>query len=261
MIKLLINPLSWLAELISIVTSGLAKLSSGQLGLTLVAAFGITALCAWLCLNYVQLWNKRFQLTVTHKTFTAFACTLTFFFVLAFSALTFLKEITLVRITIWQAAIKLDQGWAQETLGKTYDEVKKNGLEDFSLYPNVDAGVPITKSQSRFIAAKINADGACHHFSQQHPFLSKIIWTSPTLPAKIVQDDVEEYFSSTLNRSYPQERAVDLAAEYIKTKLVQQAPRVVTLSRIGLVLAFLLVQLIPFGLIGYAAYTDIRSSF
>jgi hypothetical protein len=255
------NPFSWLAELAIIISGGLAKLAPAQLGLTLAAAVGITAVCAWVCLHYVQLWNKRFQLTATHKAFTAFACTLTFFFVLAFSGLTFLKEITLLRITLWQAGIKMDQAWASGTMRKTYNAVKETGLEDFSLYTNPDAGVPVTKTQSKLIAAEINADEACHHFSEHHPFLSKIVWTSPSLPTKIVKDDVESYFKIGVSHSYPQDRAVDLAAEHIKTQLTEQAPRVVTLSRIGLVIAFLLVQLIPFGLIGYAAYTDIRSSF
>ena len=252
------NPLSGLIELISIVSGGLAKMAPSQLGLTLIAAVSITILCAWICLHYVQLWNKRFQLTTTHKVLTTIACTLTFFFVLAFAGLTLMKEITLARITIWQETIKEDQFWANETLAKTYDAVKKTGLEDFTRYPSPSAGVPITKSPSRLIAAEINANEATQHFGERHPFLSKVIWTSPNLPTKIVKDDVESYFKNNNNHTYPQERAIDLAAEHIKTQLIQQAPRVVTLSRIGLVIAFLLVQFIPFGLIGYAAYKDIR---
>lgn len=255
------GPFGSLLELISITSAGLTKLTSAQLGITFAAAVGITTLCAWVCLHYVQLWNKRFQLTMTHKVLTALACTLTFFFVLAFSGLALLKEITLARIVLWQAAIKTDLVWANQTMEKTYDAVKKTGLEDFSQYPNSGAGVPVTKTQSKLIAAEINADEACRHFGEHHPFLSKIVWTSPSLPTKIVKDDVEAYFKTRVNHSYPQERAIDLAAAHIKTQLVEQAPRVVTLSRIGLLIAFLLVQLIPFGLIGYAAYTDIRSSF
>lgn len=255
------GPFGSLLELVSIISGGLAKLAPAQLGVTLAAAFGITTLCAWVCLHYVQLWNKRFQLTLTHKVLTALACTLTFFFVLAFSGLTLMKEITLARIVLWQATVKTDQSWASQTMKKTYDAVKKTGLEDFSNFPNSDVGVPITKTQSQLIAAEINADEASRHFSIHHPFLSKIVWTSPNLPTKIVKDDVEAYFKTGVNHSYPQERAIDLAASHIKTQLAEQAPRVVTLSRIGLIVAFLLVQLIPFGLIGYAAYTDIRSSF
>ncbi|RAJ90086.1 hypothetical protein LX87_05515 [Larkinella arboricola] len=252
------NPFKWIFELISITSGGLTRMTSSQLGLTFLAAIAITALCAWICLHYVQLWNKRFRLTTTHKVLTALACTLTFFFVLAYAGLSFMKEITAIRISLWQTMTKLDHAWARETLAKTYDAVKEGGFEDFSRYPSPDSGVPITKSESRLIAAEVNANEASRHFSEHHPFLSKIIWTHLELPTKIVKEDVEEYFKEPSNRIYPQERAIDLAAEHIKTQLMQQTPRVVTLSRIALVLAFIIVQLIPFGLIGYAAYKDIK---
>ncbi|MFD2570169.1 hypothetical protein ACFSUS_05955 [Spirosoma soli] len=250
-----------LLELISIISGGLAKLTPAQLGLTFAAAVGITTLCAWVCLHYVQLWNKRFQLTMTHKVLTALACTLTFFFVLAFAGLAFMKEVTLARITIWQATIKIDPVWSRETLHKTYESVKKIGKEDFSNFPSYEVGVPISQSESKLIVAETYSNEACKNFDAQHPFLSKVVWASPNVPTRIVQEDVEAYFKNKQGQVYPTERAVDLAADHIKTQLTQQAPRVVTLSRIGLVIAFLLVQLIPFGLIGYAAYTDIRSSF
>ena len=47
-------------------------------------------------------------------------------------------------------------------------------------------------------------------------------------------------------------------ATQIKEGLEPQAPRVVQLTRTAVGLFFVLVQAIPFGLIGWAAYTDIK---
>ena len=50
----------------------------------------------------------------------------------------------------------------------------------------------------------------------------------------------------------------ELAAENIKERLNEQTPRVVMLSRLVCAGLFLLIQLIPFGLVGWAAYRDIH---
>lgn len=65
--------------------------------------------------------------------------------------------------------------------------------------------------------------------------------------------------SATEGRSmYPAERAVDLASVYLQISLAEKAHRVVLIGRVGVFIAFLLLQAIPFGIIGYAAYQDIK---
>ncbi|HEV7346863.1 hypothetical protein [Telluribacter sp.] len=253
--------MNWLLELITIVSEGLGRFTPGNLSLTLAAALGFSLLCGWICLHYVQLLNKRFQLTSTHKIFTALACTLTFFFVLAFAGLTFMREITQAQIEIWQVNIKEDQVWSQSTFEKTYNKVKESGKEDISTFPPIEEGsIPVSHKDSKLLAAQIYSNEACTNFDEMHPFLSKIVWATPSLPTEVIHSDVASFFKSYPGKSYPTENAIDLAAKHIKDELLVQAPRVVTISRICLVLAFFLVQLIPFGLIGFAAYKDIKSS-
>jgi hypothetical protein len=72
-----------------------------------------------------------------------------------------------------------------------------------------------------------------------------------------VDADVKNYFE-TVSRSYPPPRAISLAASQMKKELDIQVPRVVTIFRSIAVGLFIIVQLIPFGLIGFAAYNDIK---
>ena len=57
---------------------------------------------------------------------------------------------------------------------------------------------------------------------------------------------------------YPAERAVDLASAYLQISLAEKAHRTVLIGRVVVFIAFLLLQAIPFGIIGYAAYQDLN---
>ena len=52
---------------------------------------------------------------------------------------------------------------------------------------------------------------------------------------------------------------MDITADLFKKNLESQTHKVVTLARRWITLLFLAVQLIPFGLIGYAAFRDLRT--
>ena len=99
---------------------------------------------------------------------------------------------------------------------------------------------------------------ACEHFDNEHPFLSKIIWSNPSQATTNIAEDVTAYFKQNPKSFYSAEKAISIAADTIKTELDKQTPRTVTLSRIALVIFYLFVMAIPLGLIGYAAYKDIR---
>jgi hypothetical protein len=107
--------------------------------------------------------------------------------------------------------------------------------------------------------AETYANEACRNFNARRPFLSKIVWSRAELPSATVLEDTQHWFQT--HSSYPAPRAVALAADQIKTGLDPQAPRVVQISRIALVVLFLAIQAIPFGLIGWAAYVDIKPRF
>ena len=250
-----------LLEIISIVFAGLREFSTKGLTLTIASATIISGLC-WAFGNYYALlWNKRFHLTATLQILNVLASLLTFFFVLAFAAMAFLKPIAILKIAAWRINIGHDTKWSNDTFKEAFYGVKKVGLEeDFSTYKTPENGgkfIPIKSPGSQLEAASIYANNAAENFNDNHPFLSKIIWSSKGISRDTVKVDIAEWFKAGKG-TYPAENAIDLASKKIREDLIIQTPRIVKISRLVLVGMFLIVIFIPFALIGYAAYTDIK---
>jgi hypothetical protein len=229
--------------------------------ITLAVGFLLGGVCWLLCNYYSRLWNVRFRVTLTHQLLCAVAAILTVAFTLTFVSLKYTKNIAYAAIAIWQQQIKSDSHWNAQTFRKSYEKVKALGVEDFSRHPHPDQGgrmVPATKGESRKAVATIYATEAIQHFKHSHPYLALILRAQPDISIRVISDDVDRFFATHPGETYSAGNAVDLAAKYIKSGLDAQVPRVVTVSRTLIVILFLLVQAIPLGLIGWAAYQDVK---
>ena len=232
----------------------------GSFRLTVLAGILLAGLCWYLCAVYTRMWNKRFRITLTHHMLCGFASLCTLFFTVLFASLAYTKEAALASISLWQVQLNNDQAWADRTFAKAYDKVKDLGTEDFSNAPppgSPGSLIPTNSDEARQTAASTYANEACRHFDARRPFLSKVVWSSPGVPSDIIFQDVRKWHET--NPNYPPARAIDIAAIQIKEGLDPQAPRVISLSRTALTALFLLIQVIPFGLIGWAAYRDIKA--
>ncbi|GAB3991933.1 hypothetical protein GCM10028807_23570 [Spirosoma daeguense] len=256
--------MSTLFEILSLLTKSVILIarSRSAIMITLLIALIIAGLSWYLCNNYVKLWNRRFRLTTTHQVLTLIASVLTFFFVLAFSGLKYIKEVATTIVSVWESyEIKADEQWGNAAFREAYYKIKELKAENFDNHPAPEEGghlIPVTKKVSQELAAKLYASAACAHFDKVHPFLSKIIWSNPAKSADNISSDVANYFSNNPGSNYSAGKAIDIAAGTIKTQLSTQTPRTVIISRIVLVVLYLLVMAIPLGAIGYAAYKDIR---
>ncbi|WP_461108805.1 hypothetical protein [Spirosoma koreense] len=230
--------------------------------ITILSAFILAGLSWYLCNNYVRLWNKRFRLTTTHQVLAILSSIMTFFFVLAFGGLKYMRTVTDNIVSFWEAnEIKADKNWSNSTFKEAFYKVKALNIEDFSEYISPESGgvkIPANKKLAQETAAKVYAIAASDHFSHDHRFLSKIIWSDPEQSAEKISRDVISYFKVNPGSSYSTEDAINIAAETIKTQLSQQTQRTVTISRVFLIVLYFFVIAIPLGLIGYAAYKDIR---
>jgi len=231
----------------------------GAFAMTFLAGAVLAGVCWYVCSVYTHYWNRKFQVTLTHHILCGFASVCTLVFVVLFVSLYYTKEAALASIETWQTQLNTDTDWGEQTFAMAYDKVKELGIEDFShaLPPGTPGSlIPTTKDESREAAASVYANEACKHFDTKRPFLSKIVWSSPGVPSETIVKDTNEWFQT--NPTYPVTRAIDIAATQIKEGLEPQVPRVVHLSRTVVALSFVLIQAIPFGLIGWAAYTDIK---
>lgn len=220
----------------------------------------LAALCWYLCSVYTHMWNKRFRITAIHHVFCAFASGCTLLFTVMFASLFYTKDAALLSVAAWQFQLNQDASWAEKTFAKAYGQVKDLGTEDFSAVPppgSANAFIPTNSDESRHTAASVYANEACRHFDKKRPFLSKVVWSSPGVPSDVLLQDVKLWHES--NPTYPVSRAIEIAATQVRAGLTPQVPRVIYLSRIVVSCLFLLIQAVPFGLIGWAAYRDIRA--
>jgi hypothetical protein len=231
----------------------------GSFRITVILGIALAGLCWYLCSVYTRLWNKRFRITASHHILCGFASVCTLIFTIQFASLHYTKEAALSRIESWQGQLKSDSVWGDRTFAKAYEKVQDLGTEDFSNAPppgSPNSIVPMNHDETKQTVASLYANEACRHFDVQRPFLSKVVWSSPGVPAETIIEDVNAWMQH--DRIYPASRAIDIAGTRIRDGLEPQAPRVVFLAQLGVVGLFLLMQLIPFGLIGWAAYRDIK---
>lgn len=230
--------------------------------LTVIAAVLLAGACWWVCTNYSQLWNRRYQITMVHHVLCGIAAVMTLVFTLVYMSLSFTKDIAVNAVNDWSTAIHQDNLFKQTTFNTVYQSVRALGIEDFTNYPAPPRGnrVPLNHEQSRTLMAKTYGDAACRDFQQKNPFLSRIIWPEAQVPVSAVRGDMTAFFSRNPGGTYMDHQAIGLAVRLIRGALEPQTRRVVSLSRTAAVLLFLFVQAIPFTVIGYAAYKDLKQS-
>ncbi len=229
---------------------------------TLAIAFFL-AIGGWIgCSYYTTLWNTRYQITKIHHVICAIVASITFCTVIIFQSLNYVLPITNRAVSHWQSELKDDKDWFNQAFIKAYETIKSQGEEDFSKYPHPNKGgsiIPITQDKTRNTLALLYAKESIANFKNNHSYLSKILWADSSLPTEAISKDYQAFFKENPSKnSYPIIRAVTLAAQLISDKLSSQAPDVVFLSRIILVILFFMIQAIPLSLIGWAAYKDLK---
>jgi len=236
--------------------------SSGIIAGAIIVAFILGVLCWVACSYYTRLWNKRFRVKFQHHLLCALAATLTVVFTLSFRAVRELEYIVDEIVDNWYEELEEDYFFHQETYTEAYYALK-------NMNPNAFIGVPEPDDAENTYLSFANSDmiekcveiyvrGACNNFSTQHPFLNLMLRARPGISKEEIKEDIQHFAYMNPGKRYPLENAIDIAAYYISEILYEQSPRTVWKSRIILFALFLFVQLIPFGVIGYSAYKDLK---
>jgi hypothetical protein len=256
--------MTFLQDFLSLMAGILAIfLSSDRAIFSLVLGGGIVlaGLCWWACSVYSRLWNKRFKVNAIHHILCALAALVTLVAVVIFVALKHATTAAGISVEGWKVELAADRSWAAETFKTAYDRVHALGLEDFSKAPPPPAGstIPAVNERSQIECAWTYATSAAGHFNQRRPYLSKIASASADIPRDVLRQDIQQHFA-TIGKSYPTDKAIALVGREIRDGLAAKLPRVVKVLRVQLIVLFLLCQLVPFGLVGWAAYRDLKAS-
>ncbi len=252
--------MSTIIDILKIALSGLQKLSIKDFYFAIIGALIFSTLIGLSCHFFYKLWNKSYRTTLLHKALTVFSSILSFLFIICFVGFTFLEEVAMSNILIWRESLHTDKEYTDNSFAKAYQNVKELGIENFNNIPEPGQSgshIPVSKSESQLEAGKTYYEEAVKNFKKSHRFLNAILSVKSENTPESIRKDMQRYFSGG-NSSYSPDNGIEIVANNLKVSLFEQAPKVVKISRIILVLSFILVQMIPFGLISYSAYKDLK---
>ena len=244
---------------------------SSPLGLILSVLAGLilAALCLLVAVNYTRLWNTRYKPGFIHYVLCGIAAVITFLATVIYFALDHTSTAAVRQVKRWETALQADEGFSNRQVAAAYWAVRSSRLEEqiMAQYPAPGTpgfhGYPQNSDGAKRIAAKVYADAAVRSYKEQNPFLA--IFVSPReAPVDVWYNDETAFFRSEEQKhpgqgaTYYDSNGIAAIATAIDKDIVAEAQRLIPETRIILVCLFIFVQLIPFSLIGWAAYRDIK---
>lgn len=247
---------------IDIITDGLLMDGTGKLLLWIAIAFAFSALCWWVCTHYTKLWNKRYNVKPGFHIICSMSAIISFLAVLSFIGLKNTKPVAEKMVEEWEYDVVENYKLQNECFLKAYETVADSGLETMKGFPHPSIGgdlIPMVHKETQLMVSKIYAEGACEDFHRNYSFLGWFLKTDEGIPMEMIAADQDAFFKNERNTSYPLERGFSIGVQHISDQLQEQTPRIVRITRVWLILFFLVIQLIPFSIIGLLAYKDLFS--
>lgn len=250
-----------LENFIQIIAEGLRMDGTARIVLYILLALSFSVLIWWVCTHYTKLWNRVYEVTPSFHILCGIASLITFFTTLGFIGLKNMKPVAEQMVQGWSEDVMSDNELSSGCFRDAYYAIRDSGLENMRGYLTPEQGgdlIPISRRETQVLVGQIYAGNACRDFSRRYPFIGYFLKAKDGVPAEIISRDIDSFFHAGKSRTYPLEQGFVLAIEKISADLQAQCSRIVRVCRGWLVLLFLLVQLIPFGLIGYLAYSSLR---
>ena len=183
---------------------------------------------------------------------------ITLFFAISWRALEHTQEVSEKAVSEWVWTINQDKKWSDAIGTEVWRNVRALGIENFDL-PWFSQGklTPLTHDASRLKAASTISEGCVRHFKDRHPFLSAILKARSEVPMEVLQRDIKSWFGAKKG-VYGVDQGIKLVSTQLKQELGSALDRVVPTYRMSAVFIFVFLQAVPFGLVGLAAYKDLK---
>ncbi len=255
------NILLGLAELLASATREFYSQSAQNFIHWLLLAGGITVFIAIVFFISGRLVRNDWKPNYILSSLAGIALPLSFFLIFLLPASSYLKPAISKHLEYWQQIFLADEAWKKETFIKEYWKIKalKNpdgsALEDFSNFPAPKDGgisIPASNRTSQIVMADFESSRTEEHFQQKFPFLAKLLWTQGEYHlSEVLSNDMKWFFKTNPDTPYTMDKSVRLAGVEMQNILEQKIQRIVLITRIALVLFFVILWL---PLLTYAMY-------
>lgn len=234
----------------------------------LVVLLGVClGVASWYLMGiFVRLWNRQFTRKPVHHSLSFFAGMLTVVFTVQFVALNQIGPLAITAIEAWRQQALQDEEFSGALFVQAYEQVREANHEppEAWLSPETrhprEGGtkIPSNAEESQEITATVYVQGSAKHFRETRPYLGWLLRPETSMPRDAVVDEMQAYFAQNPGGTFELRIGLRIAASMIEADLLRQVPLVVSLGRMALGLAFLLVQGLIFAVVAWAAYNDIR---
>jgi len=228
--------------------------------LVVAGALLLSAAMWWICSVFSNLWNKRYHLHLWHHLLCFFSAVITFFTTLIFFSIPYLQPFVEFSVNEWKRELAANGNLWNGAIDQSRKACEKLGIPQknpgivYVSYLGSD-GKEINgmKAVSRIFANTILKD-----FFDTRPVLSLILWARGAEARPAMTESMVVYFEAHPGQIMDSQIVIDVGTGKIRESLARQIPKIVPYARGGLIVLFLLVQAIPFGLVAYSSYRDIK---
>jgi len=222
----------------------------------LLLAAGMWVFCSF----FSRLWNRQYHLNAWHHVLCFFAAFATFVVVLLYPSLEYLKPFAYASVQSWQSELKRNVSLWNEVSRKCRKTCEGMGIKQetpggVTVRTSTPGGKEISGIKK---VSQIHAQAIVENFVRERPGLSLILSARGRQAQEAINKEMDDYFNANPMSIMAQEIIVSEGGDVIRRDLDQQIPKIVPYARTALILIFLLFQGIPFGIIAYSSYRDIK---
>ena len=241
---------------------------SNGLKLLLAIVFGLALgmIGYWLSSLSSRLWNRSYHLRSVHHIICSVAAIITLIFAVLYVAVDFMQPVAKHKIQNWRSQLLDDKDWSRAIFIKAYEAVKKSGLEDISeignplIDPNIST-IPINKWDSKKLVARVFSESSIENFERQHSFLNAALHPEMAVSEREIAEDVLDYFKKDPNaKSYPLNRAIDLAAARLENQAQLELPHIENYTKRVTIALFFISQLLVFAIISISSHRSLTAT-
>lgn len=238
--------------------------STARFSGVLVSGVAVAMLAHCACFYSVRLWNRKFHMKLQHHFICGVAGLVTLFFMLSFHSLTHVEQVVKHQVDDWREHLENDGEFNEKMAWAIYKSFKERWPAEQTnpKYPPPSTTIPDGKEKdAAHMTASAITKEAAEDFDGRFPVLRRIIGASQQKVEQAAKDSMLPEMISALRTPdgrYRYKAALVHVAHAIESDLSPKVPRVVVWSRAALVVAFLLIQAMAFGLVGWLGQIDIQ---
>jgi len=251
---------SGLVEFLAALVDELKTQNFMQFRIVFVAALLLAAGMWVFCSFFSRLWNKNYHLNAWHHVLCFVAAAATFVVVLLYPSLEYLKPYAYASVQSWQSELMRNVSLWNEVSRKCRKACEAMGIKQetpggVTVKTSTPGGKEISGIKK---VSQIHAQALVENFIRERPGLSLILSARGRQAQEAMNREMEDYFITNPMSIMGQKIIIQEGGDVIRRDLDQQIPKIVPYARTGLILIFLLFQGIPFGIIAYSSYRDIK---